>query len=76
MSLPNDVGVGAGVGPTFAEDGGKSDVAREEIAGAAATESVGGGDINWVVSGGPEVSIKPFVPVEMGTGSDVVGGAG
>ena len=56
---------------TFAEGVGKFNVAGEETAGAAPT---GGGNIDRVISGGSDVVIKPFVPVERGVSSDVTSG--
>lgn len=59
---------------TFAEDGGKFDVAGEETAGVAPTGGAGG-NIDRVVSGGSGVTIKPFVPIERGVSSDATSGA-
>ena len=74
VSPPNGAGVGAGVGSIFAEGAGKINVAREGAVGIATTGGTGEGNADWVVPSGPEVSIKLFVPVERGVGSDVAGG--
>lgn len=71
---PNGIGVGTGAGSTFAKGTGRIDVIREGIVEAAATGGTGEGGTDWVDP--TEVSIKPFVPVERGAGSDVAGGVG
>ena len=50
-------------------------MAEEEIAGPAPTGGTGGGNGGCVVSDGPDVVVKPFIPAGRGVLSDVARGA-
>ena len=74
-SPPNGAGAGSGVGSTFAEGVGKVGIAGE-IVGVTPTGGAGGRNIDFVVSRGLGVVIRPFAPAAGGALSDFTRGVG